>query len=58
MRKSNLVKLDLELFSEKLSNGLEVYIVPKDNINGIYVTFNTKFGSACNEFGRRIQRFD
>ena len=50
MRKSNLVKLDLELFSEKLSNGLEVYIVPKDNINGIYVTFNTKFGSACNEF--------
>ena len=50
MRKSNLVKLDLELFSEKLSNGLEVYIVPKDNVNGIYATFTTKFGSACNEF--------
>ncbi len=50
MRKNNLVKLDLELFYEKLPNGLEVYIVPKENVNGIYVTFTTKFGSACNEF--------
>ena len=50
MKKSNLAKLDLHLYSEKLSNGLEVYIVPKDNVNGIYVTFTTKFGSACNEF--------
>ena len=50
MKKSNLIKLDLELFSEKLNNGLEIYIVPKDNINGIYVTLTTKFGSACNEF--------
>ena len=50
MKKSNLIRLDLELFYEKLKNGLEVYIVPKENVNGVYVTFNAKFGSACNEF--------
>ena len=50
MKKNNLVKLDLELFYEKINNGLEVFIVPKENVNGIYVTFTTKFGSACNEF--------
>ncbi len=50
MKKHNLEKLDLELFYEKLDNGLEVYVVPKDNVNGIYVTFTTKFGSIYNEF--------
>jgi len=50
MKKSNLEKLDLELYQETLSNGLEVYIVPKENINGIYATFNTKFGSIHTEF--------
>lgn len=50
MRRSNLEKLDLELYEETLSNGLKVYIVPKENINGIYATFNTKFGSIHTEF--------
>ena len=50
MKKSNLEKIDLELYEETLSNGLKVYIVPKDNINGIYATFNTKFGSIHTEF--------
>ena len=50
MRRSNLEKIDLELYEETLSNGLKVYIVPKDNINGIYATFNTKFGSINIEF--------
>ena len=50
MRRSNLEKIDLELYEETLSNGLKVYIVPKDNINGIYATFNTRFGSIDIEF--------
>lgn len=50
MKKSKLEKLDLELYYEKLNNGLEVYIVPKDNVNSIYVTFSTKFGSVYQEF--------
>ena len=50
MKKSNLEKLDLELYEETLDNGLKVYIVPKENVNGIYATFSTKFGSNINEF--------
>ena len=50
MKKNNLVKLDLEVFYEKLNNGLEVYIVPKENVNGIHTTFTSKFGSSCVEF--------
>lgn len=50
MKKSNLEKLDLELYEEKLDNGLEIYIVPKENVNGIYATFSTKFGSVYDEF--------
>lgn len=50
MKKSSLEKLDLELFEETLENGLKVYVVPKENVNGIYATFSTKFGSVYNEF--------
>ena len=48
--KNSLVKMDLDMYYEKLDNGLEVYIIPKDNVNSIYVTFSTKFGSIHNEF--------
>ena len=50
MRRNNLEKIDLELYEETLDNGLKVFIVPKDNVNGIYATFNTKFGSIHQEF--------
>jgi len=50
MKRSNLEKIDLELYEETLDNGLKVYIVPKENTNGIYATFNTKFGSIHSEF--------
>jgi hypothetical protein len=50
MQVITLNKLDLELYHEKLDNGLDVYIIPKANINNAYVTFNTKFGSKHQEF--------
>ena len=50
MKKSKLEKLDLDLYEETLDNGLKVYIVPKENVNGIYATFSTKFGSIESEF--------
>ena len=50
MRKSSLEKLDLELYEETLPNGLRIYVVPKENVNGIYATFSTKFGSIETEF--------
>lgn len=43
-------KLDINLYSEVLPNGLEVYIVPVNKNNNIYVTFSTKFGSRMCEF--------
>ena len=48
--KSKLPRLDLNLYSKTLDNGLEVYVIPKDNVNGINVTFSTRFGSAYTEF--------
>ena len=50
MKKNKLINLGLDLYSETLDNGLCVYIIPKDNINGIYATFTTKFGSVNKEF--------
>jgi len=50
MRRSNLEKIDLELYEETLDNGLRIYIAPKDSVNGIYATLNTRFGSTNIEF--------
>ncbi|MBQ9072103.1 MAG: insulinase family protein [Bacilli bacterium] len=50
MKKSKLEKLDLELYEETLDNGLRVFVVPKDNVNGFYATLSTKFGSINDEF--------
>lgn len=50
MDKYTLEKLDLKIYHEKMKNGLDVYIIPKDNVNGIYATLSTKFGSIYNEF--------
>ncbi|MDO4963495.1 MAG: pitrilysin family protein [bacterium] len=50
MKKTKIEKLDLYLYEEVLDNGLRVFIVPKDNVNGIYVTLSTKFGSVYTEF--------
>lgn len=50
MQKIKIEKLDLNLYYEKLTNGLEIYIIPKNNCNNIYATFSTKFGSNIIEF--------
>lgn len=50
MKKIPLSKLDINVYFEKLENGLEVYIVPKDNVNNIYATYSTKYGSNVYEF--------
>ena len=50
MKKINIEKFDLDLYYEKLDNGLEVYVIPKNNCNNIYATFSTKFGSNQIEF--------
>ena len=50
MKKTDFKNLDLTLYEETLDNGLRVFIVPKNNVSGIYATFSTKYGSNTNEF--------
>ena len=50
MKKRPLNNLDLTVYEETLSNGLRVYVIPKENGNGIYATFSTNFGSNVEEF--------
>lgn len=50
MHRKELVKLDLDLYSEKLENGLSIFVIPKLNCNNIYVTFTTNYGAVQNEF--------
>lgn len=61
MKKTNIENLKLELYEEKLENGLEIYIVPKNNCNNIYATFSTKYGSNNDEFvpigEKKMKRF-
>lgn len=37
-------------YTEKLSNGLEIYMLPNDNVNKFYITLNTRFGSLNTKF--------
>ena len=50
MDKLELKNLDTNIYYEKLSNGLKVFIVPNNNVNKTYVTYSTKFGSIHDSF--------
>lgn len=43
-------QLQEKLYYEKMSNGLQVYILPKPEFNKTYATFTTKYGSIDNHF--------
>lgn len=49
MKKIPLRKLELDLYTETLQNGLRVYVIPKVG-NNIYATFTTQYGSNINSF--------
>lgn len=50
MKTINMQDSNEKIYYEKLENGLEVYLYPKDKFHNNYVTFTTKFGSINNEF--------
>lgn len=50
MEKIKLKDIEEFIYYEKLDNGLEVYLYPKDNVHSSYATFTTKYGSIYNEF--------
>ena len=43
-------KLGLKLYEKTMDNGLRVFVVPKDNINNIYVTLTSNYGSVDTKF--------
>lgn len=50
MKQIKLDQIDEYIYYEKLDNGMDVYLYPKDTCTNNYVTFTTKFGSIHNEF--------
>lgn len=51
MKKLNCSKeLELDIFYEKLDNGLEIYSVPMKNKDKYYLTYGTHFGSTTTKF--------
>lgn len=48
--KKKIKGLDINVYSYKLDNGLEVYISPDSSKNDIFVTYTTRFGSANSNF--------
>ena len=50
MKKTALTNLDLDIYEEELDNGLKVFVIPKKDVNNIYATFSTDYGSIQNEF--------
>ncbi len=55
MEKIVYEQLGETLFYEKMANGLEVYVLPKEGFNKTYATFTTKYGSIDNHFVPRGQ---
>ncbi|WP_066173161.1 EF-P 5-aminopentanol modification-associated protein YfmH [Bacillus marinisedimentorum] len=50
MERIEYTQLKEELFHEVLDNGLEVYILPKKDVNKTFATFTTRYGSIDNHF--------
>lgn len=50
MKKIKLPDVNEDFYYEKLDNGLEIYMIPKENFSETYVTFTTRFGSINTEF--------
>jgi predicted Zn-dependent peptidase len=50
MEKVVFEQLKEELYHETMSNGLQVYVLPKEGFNKTYATFTTKYGSIDNKF--------
>jgi len=47
MKKINIDFYNEAIYFEKLDNGLEIYIIPNNDVKDVFVTFTTKYG-GCN----------
>lgn len=58
MNKKYYKSVDETVYYEKLENGLDVYLIPKNDYNKVYATFLTKYGSINTSFICNGKRFD
>ena len=50
MRKTSLKGLDIDIYKEKLDNGLEIILVPYENKKNYFMSYATKYGSIITSF--------
>ena len=50
MKKINIKGVNEILYHETLSNGLNIYLLPNNQVKNYYITFTTHFGSLDTEF--------
>ena len=61
MQKNTYSRLDLTVYSDTLSNGLRLYVIPKRGFSKKYAFFATNYGSLDTSFsvgGRKIRSPD
>ena len=50
MKKHELKNMDISVYTETLSNGLEIFLVPYTKVKRYFITYATKFGSLITDF--------
>ena len=58
MKKIKLENTNEVLYYDKLDNGLEVYMLPNNNVNKFYLNLNTRFGSINTKFKYDNKEYD
>lgn len=58
MKKIKLENTNEFLYYDKLDSGLEVYMLPNNNVNKFYLTLNTRFGSINTKFKYDNKEYD
>ena len=58
MKKIKLENTNEVLYYDKLDNGLEVYMLPNNNVNKFYLTINIRFGSINTKFKYDNKEYD
>lgn len=58
MKKIKLENTNEFLYYDKLDNGLEIYMLPNNNVNKFYLTLNTRFGSINTKFKYDNKEYD
>jgi len=58
MKKKEIKKTGEVVYHKKLSNGLEVYLLPNNKVKNFYITLSTKFGSLHTDFEFKKKNYE